>query len=207
MWKQKRACFRPRQPDAGRCGTPLMRCQERKVFVPRLISEFPPKVGHSICLSWLVRGRSGFGLCRPSRDFCKSMVLGKGRVPYTTCCMYSRAKLPSHHLPHLFGSLVLVPAVLVFSLSIWVASRKTCCTRLLPCHLRGSLGSATLVVPGTGLVRPSSLALLSLALSPTSWFPRRVSSTAVNIPEARAAPAWIGSRPRSVSTLSGSRCG
>ena len=64
---------------------------------PQLIAEFPPKVGHSICLSWLLSAIKGL---------CKRMVLGKRRVPYTTCCMYSRAKLPSHHLPRLFGSLV-----------------------------------------------------------------------------------------------------
>ena len=189
----------------------------------------------------------------------------QGHVPCTTCCMYSWSKLPSHHLPRLFGSLVLVPAVLVFVLSIWVASRKTCCarllprreggsrgsatlvvpgtelvcgslelvpavlvfilsiwvvsrttccTRLLPCRLGGSRGSATLVVPGTGLVCPSSLVLLRLVPSAASWCSRWVFSTAMNIPEARAGAGsrrgcGVGSQLRIsliAASVSGSLC-
>ena len=184
--------FRPRQPYAGRCGTPLMRCQERKSFcspAPQLIAEFPLKVGHSICLSWLVRGRSGLAFVG-HQDHQGS--LQKDGTRQRACALHYLLRVlsgkiaePSPATPFWLTSAG--AAVLVFSLSIRVASRKTCCTRLLACPL----GSATLVVPGTGLVRPSSLDVSGTPVPcPLCNVLVRVSSTAVNIPEARGLD-WV----------------
>ena len=142
--------------------------------VPRLTGGCSPEGRplNTILLSRMVRGKSSLAILAVRRFAAKGWFPA-GRVPIL--CKYLHFSKIAEPSPPLYFrsvlrvSVLLVPSFFAFS-SIWVATLSTCCARLR-CR-GGPLGSATLVDPGTGVCIAG-----------------RVSSAAVNIPEARAAPA------------------
>ena len=171
---------------------------------PQVIAEFPPKVGHSICLSWRVRGRSGLAFVGHQGSLQKDGTRQRAcALHYLLHVLSGKVAAPSPATPFWFTSAgarrlgVLLVHLgrqsqnLLHQVATMSSGRfSRFCNSGGPRHWAGAA-----IVSGTPVPCP-----LCNVLVPSS-------STAVNIPEARAAPAWIGSRPRSVSALSGSRCG
>ena len=154
-----------------------------------------------------------FGLCRPSRVFAKGWYSAKGvcSTLLAACTLGQNCRAITCHAFLVPGCCLVVTSAGARRLGVLLVHLGRQSQNLLHQVATMSSGRFSRFCNSGGPRHWAGAAIVSGTPVPCPLcnvlVPRQVSSTAVNIPEARAAPAWIGSRPRSVSALSGSRCG